>query len=369
MRDGDRTDPLAVELRDLLLKALAGGSRAVADPPRAAGGAGAHDTLVEAVAAARALAAEVAAARAVQAEVDQRLREFMDLIVALVSFDYARKARISDQNDLFDGMAAGLNMLGEELAASTVSKAYVTNILESMDDAVVVADRDGKVTTANRAAEGLVGRSREDLVGQALDDVFPGIAAAALLDAGGVQGADMVLHSPGGAAATVSFTASVMRTRSEIDGLVCVARDVSEQRRAEEDRRRLRDAMQRQAVLVEELSTPLIPVSRDVVVMPIVGSLDEHRSRRMLEVLLDGIVAKQARVAILDITGVRAIGPDAVHGILRAVRAASLIGSEMLLTGIRPDVARALIELDADLGAGVVTFGALEDGIRHAMRR
>ena len=71
-------------------------------------------------------------------------------------------------------------------------------------------------------------------------------------------------------ALAASLTASVMHERGKIQGLVCVARDVSESRRLEAERWRLREAIQRQAVLVEELSTPLIPVTDRILVMPLI---------------------------------------------------------------------------------------------------
>jgi rsbT co-antagonist protein RsbR len=58
---------------------------------------------------------------------------------------------------------------------------------------------------------------------------------------------------------------------------------------------------------------------------------------------------------------------DSIQGIMRAVQGVRLIGAEVVLTGIRPDVARTLVALDAGLD-GVVTFGSLQDGIAHAIK-
>jgi len=92
------------------------------------------------------------------------------------------------------------------------------------------------------------------------------------------------------------------------------------------------------------------------------------RARRMTETLLAGIVERRVKLAIIDITGVRAVNTEAVHGIVQAVHAVRLIGAEVVLTGLRADVARTIIDLDVDL-SGIVTFSALQRGILYAMDR
>lgn len=116
------------------------------------------------------------------------------------------------------------------------------------------------------------------------------------------------------------------------------------------------------------LSTPLIPISDSVVVMPLIGLLSERRLDQVIETLLTGISKNHARVAILDITGMSEMDGQVAIGIVNAARAAVLIGAEVILTGISPEVARALVALDVDLG-GIVTQGALQDGIAFAMTR
>jgi rsbT co-antagonist protein RsbR len=86
---------------------------------------------------------------------------------------------------------------------------------------------------------------------------------------------------------------------------------------------------------------------------------------QMTETLLQGIVSRRARIAIVDITGVRTIDTQAVDGLTRAVQTARLVGAEVLLTGLGPTIAQALVALDVDLG-GVRTFGDLQSGIAYA---
>jgi len=120
-----------------------------------------------------------------------------------------------------------------------------------------------------------------------------------------------------------------------------------------------------QARALMELSTPLIPLTDRVLVMPLVGVLDTRRAQQVLETLLDGISRTGALVAILDITGVQTVDTQVASALLRAARAVQLLGAEVVLTGIRPEVAQTIVAIGIDLGA-VVTRSTLQAGIAYA---
>jgi anti-anti-sigma regulatory factor/FixJ family two-component response regulator len=119
---------------------------------------------------------------------------------------------------------------------------------------------------------------------------------------------------------------------------------------------------------IRSLSTPLLPISKGVVALPLIGRMDGARAHQMIEVLLQGIIKHQARHAIVDITGVAVMDQQVADALGRAARAVQLLGAEIVLTGIQPQIARELIELGVDLG-GIATESTLEDGIASALRR
>lgn len=119
--------------------------------------------------------------------------------------------------------------------------------------------------------------------------------------------------------------------------------------------------------LVMQLSTPLIPVSDQVLVMPLIGRIDEGRAGFVISTLLEGISRRRAQVAILDITGVDRVDGATATALITAAQAVQLLGAEVVLTGIRPGVAQALVQLGTDLGR-IVTLGSLQAGIAYAMR-
>ncbi|KYG04824.1 hypothetical protein BE21_44595 [Sorangium cellulosum] len=124
--------------------------------------------------------------------------------------------------------------------------------------------------------------------------------------------------------------------------------------------------IRRQSAALLELSTPLIPISDEILVMPLIGVVDSRRAGQVLEMLLNGIVQRSARVAILDITGVGVVDTKVADTFMRIARAVQLVGTSFILSGIRPDVAQALASLGADL-KGLTTHSTLQAAIRQAM--
>ena len=134
-------------------------------------------------------------------------------------------------------------------------------------------------------------------------------------------------------------------------------------RQAEEERLRLQDEMIRmQATALDQISMPLIPIGEGVLVMPLIGTIDSRRAQKMIETLLQGLVAHRAQAAILDITGVPVVDIEVAQGLLRAAQAAQLLGVRVVLTGIRPEVAQTLVGIGADL-RGIVTYSTLRHGV------
>lgn len=143
--------------------------------------------------------------------------------------------------------------------------------------------------------------------------------------------------------------------------------DITSRRREEEERVELQQqVIEAQQAALRELSTPLIPVSDDVLVMPLIGSIDSQRAQLVLETLLEGVADKRASAVILDITGVQVVDTQVANAILRAAQSVKLLGAKIIITGIRPEVAQTLVTLGADL-SNIVTRGTLQSGIAYAL--
>jgi rsbT co-antagonist protein RsbR len=150
---------------------------------------------------------------------------------------------------------------------------------------------------------------------------------------------------------------------------VSTVRDISARKQAEEEQLRLQDeVIDAQRAALRELSTPLMPLTANVVAMPLVGAIDSTRIQQIMETLLEGISSHQAEIAILDITGVQVVDTQVADGLIRAAQAVRLLGAEIVLTGIGATMAQTLVHLGADMST-ITTRGTLQDGIAYAMER
>ncbi len=115
----------------------------------------------------------------------------------------------------------------------------------------------------------------------------------------------------------------------------------------------LRDRLRVQSAALRELcSTPIIPICDEVLVLPLIGTLDERRSQQLAEALLNQIADKGAQICIVDLTGVSAFDTRAASALARiAPGRCGCLGVEVVLTGIRPEVAQALIGLEVELSS------------------
>lgn len=117
---------------------------------------------------------------------------------------------------------------------------------------------------------------------------------------------------------------------------------------------------------IRRLSTPVINVWDQVLVMPLIGVLDSRRAQQMMEQLLERVAASEARYVIIDITGVPTVDTAVAEHLIKTTKAAQLVGATTLLVGISPRVAQTLVRLGVSMG-NVVTFTDLRSGLAYAL--
>jgi len=233
-------------------------------------------------------------------------------------------------------------------------------IFYSLDRAGVIMRSEGKGLDA-------LGLRPGQLVGQSVFDLYAGEPELLAEIRRAVSGEQFTTER------TVSgrtFTTWYEPLRDEagvLIGTAALSLDVTERARTEAERVRLQEEIIRvQESALRELSTPLIPISDTTMVMPLIGAMDSRRAQGVLETLLEGVAGRHARVAIIDITGVPVVDTQVASVLVRAAQAVRLLGAQVVLTGIKPEVAQTLVGLGVDL-SGVTTRSTLQRGIAYAM--
>lgn len=118
---------------------------------------------------------------------------------------------------------------------------------------------------------------------------------------------------------------------------------------------------------IRELSTPVLQVRERLLILPIIGVLDDQRARQLTEQLLRGIRTHRAKVVVIDITGVPDVDASVANHLVQTVDASRLMGASVIITGLSADIAQTLVTIGVDLSK-MNTVGDLQGGIEAAER-
>jgi rsbT co-antagonist protein RsbR len=122
-----------------------------------------------------------------------------------------------------------------------------------------------------------------------------------------------------------------------------------------------------QQAAIRELSTPVLQVREQLLILPIIGMLDSQRARQLTEQLLSAIQTNRAKVVVIDITGVATIDVTVADHLVQTVQASGLMGAKAIITGLSSGIAQTLVDLGVDLST-MRTVGDLQGGLEEAER-
>ncbi|WP_437312640.1 PAS domain-containing protein [Sorangium sp. So ce385] len=260
-------------------------------------------------------------------------------------------------------------------AALLEREAHLRALLDALPQGILRVDRQGRCLEY-RPPPGAGGPSA-GAVPSSLEELVPAGDAARVLervrraiDQGASERTELLFDGDGGDGrrhVDVRITALGDGRPEAILSLT----DITELRQRQEEESRLREreiALRAQVEALGALSTPIVPISRRAVVVPLVGEFDARRGEGMRSALLAGIVARGTRTAIIDVTGVPRMDEGMAMELERTAGAVRLLGAEPVLTGLGPDAALQLVALGVSL-SGLKTFLTLQEGVAFALRR
>ena len=117
---------------------------------------------------------------------------------------------------------------------------------------------------------------------------------------------------------------------------------------------------------ITELSSPVVEIWDGVLLVPLVGTLDDARAAQMSDALLRAVRAEGARVVLVDITGCTVVDTYTAAHLINTVRSVRLLGAATIITGVSAHVASDLVRLGVRL-EDICTRRRLADGLRLAL--
>jgi PAS domain S-box-containing protein len=253
-------------------------------------------------------------------------------------------------------------------------------ILDTLPAAVgvfeIVTSTDFRVAFMNRMARESGYAATTEIIGKRLDEIMPAATVVQVtrrfqdcIERDAAQTIEDSYQLPNSLMWTTSTFVPIRDVDGRITHILSTWKDITaDKQRALAEQQRQDELIDQQTATLAEMSTPLLTISDTTVVMPLVGAVDSRRVSQIMDTLLQGVSASRASIVILDITGVSVVDTQVADAFIRASQAVSLLGAQVVLTGIRPEVAQTLVQLGVDLRS-IITRGTLQDGITYALRK
>lgn len=269
----------------------------------------------------------------------------------------------------------------EALHRSEIERQTLLNTIPAM---IYFKGRDHRYLLGNRIFAEAAGIAIDEIVGKTDHDLFqPADAETYIADDEQVMASgephlgieEQITEASGRVAWLTVHKMPYRNDEGKIIGMVGIALDITERRRAEEE---LRHSQARQQALLEQqghlletirkLSTPVLPVTSNALVLPLVGDIDSARSQQIIETLLTSVQRFSAEWVIIDITGVPLIDTAVANHLIQATRGVELLGARAILVGVSPELAQTIVGLGINL-SNLITHSDLRSAITFVMQR
>ena len=260
--------------------------------------------------------------------------------------------------------------MGTKLSEDSKKLNYGTHLLQIINDLPIVVwamKVDGTCTLSAGKLLEQFGFQPGDLVGKNLFEVYASVPRYAEYFHRTLGGEAFVHEETIGDRTYQSHYLPEKDLFGEVQGMYSVTQDITEIRRAEADVRIHEEQLASQAAALAEAVSPIIEVWQGVLVVPLIGSLEQSRASILTGRLLDDVVRLGATFTILDLTGVDHVDAETANHLFQIMRSVELLGCSCLVSGIRGSVAQTMVSLDVPMQAR--TYSTLAGALRSCIRK
>jgi len=198
-------------------------------------------------------------------KLDPRIELITDLVIRYSMGDFTAKLQPAGEYDEVDAFMTIMNMVGEEMQASTISRNYFNNIFHSVSDMIFVMDENGVTQNVNKAVVRQLGFSEQVLKKKFPDEILSGgkTEFRQLLD--GLKGdsvqtdLECYFYTSDGRPVPVYCSCSYLVNRKlEKIGFLLLARDLSNLRKYEQS---LRESEEKYKRIFDESSDAIFVIT------------------------------------------------------------------------------------------------------------
>ncbi|MGY4690636.1 PAS domain-containing protein [Salibacterium sp. K-3] len=253
---------------------------------------------------------------------------------------------------------ASMDLLMKALDA--VSAGVIITDPDQKDNPIIYAN-DGFSQLTGYEADGIIGRNCRFLQGEKTSETELDVIRRAIKDhtSAGVQ---LINYRKDGSPFWNDLHIDPVYIEEENKHyFVGVQKDITKQRAAEE---KVDDYTKE----IQLLSAPIIPIADDIFALPIIGNVTEERLNIIFDQTTETIHSAKVGVLILDLSGLTTLNEETIKGLFDLNHLVRLLGSELVLTGISPQIAAKSGTLDVKLG-DIRIFSTIKEAVKSLQQK
>ncbi|WP_026906155.1 STAS domain-containing protein [Paucisalibacillus globulus] len=124
------------------------------------------------------------------------------------------------------------------------------------------------------------------------------------------------------------------------------------------------ELIEKQQKLVNNLSAPIIPITPDVSILPLIGTIDTGRANIIEEKVLSEVGRLRIQTLIIDLSGIAEMDNESIKLFLKLLDGVTMMGSKLVITGLRPEIVRSMINIDVEFGSKASTKASLQKALQ-----
>ncbi|MBU3569947.1 STAS domain-containing protein [Priestia aryabhattai] len=115
---------------------------------------------------------------------------------------------------------------------------------------------------------------------------------------------------------------------------------------------------------IDELSVPVVRMTEEIGILPLVGDLDTKRAQYLMESALEKGSQYKLKWLIIDLSAVPIIDTMVADQLFKVIAGLQLIGIEVVISGIRPEIAQTMVNLGIKIEE-VRSFSSLHQAVQY----
>jgi len=115
---------------------------------------------------------------------------------------------------------------------------------------------------------------------------------------------------------------------------------------------------------IDELSVPVVRMTEEIGILPLVGDLDTKRAQYLMESALEKGSQYKLEWLIIDLSAVPIIDTMVADQLFKVIDGLQLIGIEVVISGIRPEIAQTMVNLGIKVEE-VKSFSSLHQAVQY----